>query len=255
MASRLSLRLEICEKFIQDEVAYVRSRLKEYFPIINCRFKDFTLHDESHISAIESILDWLITEQTLEELNDYDIFCLICSIWAHDIGLGSTVEEIRKFCEHKQIPHPEDNLRTKFVRDNHASLSREIIKKIIAVGHDPRLASLSDIIGQIAESHVFGNLEQIDAYIPVTVTGQIVKPLFLAIIIRLADILHCTHDRAPWILYKARKIEDTVSILHWKRHHATVGVNYDNNTDAYHIHVQTDDIKTFEWAVEYVKMM
>jgi hypothetical protein len=229
----------------------LKDGMTKYIPTIDNRFRQFTRHDVSHLFALENILDWLVPSAVWKELNHYELFCLMGSIWAHDIGMGANNDEIEQFCKNIHTEPPNDDNLLWFLRENHPKISRDIISSLFRSQSNASLTGLGKIIADISESHGNYNLEELQLRIPVGHSGSTVRPVYLAILLRLADILHCTADRAPMNLFKARAIDDPISVRHWKRHQSTVGIGPDLANGVILVHIIADDVITFDWAMEY----
>ncbi len=161
------------------------------------------------------------------------------------------MHEILLFCNNIHIEPPDDDNLLWFLRDHHPQISRNIISNLFKSQSNPSLAGLGNIIGDISESHGNYKLEELQLRIPVGHSGNTVRPVYLAILLRLADILHCTADRAPMNLFKARAIDDPISVKHWKRHQSTVGIGPDFANGVVLVHIIADDVVTFDWATQY----
>jgi hypothetical protein len=236
---------------LKEAWVIVEDKITQYLPTIDCRFRQFTRHDVSHLEALENILDWLVPTPVWKELNDYEMFCLRGAIWSHDIGMGANKDEIELFCKNKLLVLPDDDDLLWFLRDHHPQISRNIISNLFRNQSNPSLTGLGNIIGDISESHGSHKLEELQPRIPVGHSGNTVRPVYLAILLRLADILHCTADRAPMNLFKARAIDDPISVKHWKGHQSTVGIGPDYDNGVVLVHIIADDVVTFDWATQY----
>jgi len=251
MANILRKSIEKWPDELKEAWVIVKDKITQYIPTIDYRFREFTRHDVSHLEALENILDWLVPSPVWKELNHYETFCLIGSIWSHDIGMGANKDEIVLFCKNNHIESPDDNNLLWFLRDHHPQISRNIISNLFRSQSNPSLTGLGNIIGDISESHGNYNLEELQLRIPVGHRGNTVRPVYLAILLRLADILHCTADRAPMNLFKARAIDDPISVKHWKGHQSTVGIGPDIANGVVLVHIIAGDVVTFDWATQY----
>ena len=117
---------------------------------------------------------------------------------------------------------------TDYLRQNHPDNANKFIEA--SYSDDKRMMfheiNLSSFIGKLAIAHGkdisyindrndFRCDEQIHTYI--------VNLSFLAILIRLADILDFDKSRTPDILYKSIKLEDDISIKEWEKHRSVRG--------------------------------
>ncbi|MEK5358097.1 HD domain-containing protein [Paenibacillus sp. FSL L8-0709] len=167
---------------------------------------EFTEHDLNHSLGVEKMYD-LLFRDNFSLLSEDERFILIAATILHDIGMVGDAEWKER----------EDQLR-----DNHHSRSRELINK------NRMYLGLSqveaDIIGRIAEAHRkvdFNTLEESLAY----GIGTSIRLRFLAALLRLADELHVTDDRAPEFVTKLIN-PNPLSLTHHERHQVISGVNW-----------------------------
>lgn len=250
--NRLRRRLAKCEETVRDAWTQVEQKIAEYFPAVDTRFREFTRHDESHIRALENILDWLVPNDVWEKLTDSEILCLLTGLWAHDAGMGASDEEIRDLCDTGGLEKPDGSTAAMwFLRDHHPEISRRLVNRIYSELSDETLSALGTVAGDIARSHGYADLENLPSRLPFGHSGAYVRPAYLGILLRLADILHCTSDRAPMSLFKARAIKDPISVDHWKQHQATLGVGPDAEGGTVLINITANDVTSFSWATRY----
>lgn len=167
---------------------------------------EFTEHDLNHSIGVEKMYD-LLFKNDFSSLNEDERFILIAATILHDIGMVGNAE----------WKNQEDLLR-----DSHHSRSRQLI-------HDHRLRfgftqSEADIIGRIAEAHRkvdFNTLEGSLAY----GIAKSIRPRFLAALLRLADELHVTDDRAPEFVTELIN-PNPLSRMHHERHQVILGVDW-----------------------------
>lgn len=167
---------------------------------------EFTEHDLNHSLGVEKIYDILLREN-LGRLNEDEKFLLIAATLLHDLGMvGSTQWKNRE----------------ELLRDAHHSLSKQIINE-----HRVYLGFThveADVIGSIAEAHRkvdFNILEKNLAY----GIGKSIRPRLLAALLRLADELHVTDDRAPEFVTKLIS-PNPLSRAHHERHQVILGVDW-----------------------------
>lgn len=167
---------------------------------------EFTEHDLNHSIGVEKMYD-LLFKNDFSSLNEDERFILIAATILHDIGMVGNSEWKDR----------EDQLR-----DSHHSRSRQLInehKLILGLTQ-----SEADIIGRIAEAHrkvEFNTLENSLAY----GIGKSIRPRYLAALLRLADELHVTDDRAPEFV-TALINPNPLSRTHHERHQVIMGVDW-----------------------------
>lgn len=83
---------EKCEKDCQHEVLALVSEVCVFavmrLKIVIKNMPEFTLHDETHIFNMLTILGKIIPISTLEKLSIPDLLMLVLSVFLHDIGMA-----------------------------------------------------------------------------------------------------------------------------------------------------------------------
>lgn len=202
---------------------------------------EFTLHDEVHIMNMLHIADRLIPDDVKEQLSIPDMMLIFLSIFLHDIGMcpeekyirawkamidpddyenlskenmkfnsfrntfPKTVERIEelvnegKYIEASQL---EDYLISEYIRKNHAKSVRSIIAKdwsdkIYYNGVD-LLPDLIDICYSHNENYTY--ILQMHIF-RICGEDEIICIRFVAVILRLADIIDFDAKRTPAVLF------------------------------------------------------
>ncbi len=243
-------------KTINDAGDYAINKLKTV--IIN--MPEFTLHDEEHIFNVLFIMEKLIPQDTLEHLSIPELMLLILTAFFHDIGMApeekylrswkgedvdsesefikteynkyqrfrisnvKKVEEIQKL--HEENKHAiatvlEDYLITEYIRMTHAERTREIIA---SDWNGKILYKDTDLTAQFAEICFSHNedamhLLDIDGFELCDHDTYVCIP-FIAVVLRLADIIDFDPKRTPSILFSHLAVRHPVSIDEWKKHQA-----------------------------------
>lgn len=70
---------ETLKKYFDEAVNYMEK--------VKSIFKEYTLHDKTHILNVIDIMGRIIPDETLEKLNCLEVFLLILSACFHDIGM------------------------------------------------------------------------------------------------------------------------------------------------------------------------
>lgn len=204
--------------------------------ILNCRvqhvFPNFTLHNTGHSFRTMEYMSRLIGDIT--KLNELEITILIYSALLHDIGMAVSEEDINSiktdsfsFCEvkfsamKKIMGGNEDLALQEYVRRIHALLSgkyiRENLKDKLVI---PKLSTLdfTSELALICEAHtedydwIKSNLRTNEIRGDYSFNSQ-----FIAVILRLADILDIDGNRTPYNLYKLISPKGN-SDEEWKQH-------------------------------------
>lgn len=171
---------------------------------------DFTEHDLNHSFGVEKMYD-LLFKNDFSSLSEDERFILIAATILHDIGM---------------VGNADWKTRGDQLRDTHHSRSRElIVQNRLLLGFKEIEA---DIIGRIAEAHRKVDFNTLEASLPYGI-GKSIRPRFLAALLRLADELHVTDDRAPEIVTKLIN-PNPLSRTHHERHQVILGVNWSSET-------------------------
>ena len=179
----------------------------------------------------------IISEDELSSLEQDENFQLFKSNWLIDHpNYGETATQLslsahsdaRKNQLTNQITELNSALLIDYIRLTHGQRSSKFI--LSAYGSDKRLElqsiCLAPFLADLCEAHTFsGNDlmnsrrlrydEQIGTYI--------VNLPFLAVVLRLADILDFDRDRTPEVLLKSIHFTSTVSLNEWEKHRSVVG--------------------------------
>ncbi len=204
--------------------------------ILNTRiqhvFPNYTLHNTGHSFRIMEYMSKLIGD--ISKLNELEITLLIYSALLHDIGMAVSEEDIDliktdsfpfcdvKFSAMKKIMEGNEEMALQeYIRRIHASLSGRYINtnlkdKLVI----PKLINLdfTKELALICQSHtedydwIQTNLRTNEVRGDFSFNSQ-----FIAIILRLADILDIDGNRTPYNLYKLISPKG-VSDEEWKQH-------------------------------------
>lgn len=219
---------------------------------------EYTLHDEAHIFNMLYIADKLIPEDTLEKLSSSTLFMIIITIFLHDIGMApdaklikawngtltenevdSYKEEITKFERFKKTFSQEEreieiltkkgefakattllnHIITEYIRQSHAIRAREMIADDWSNKIKYYDTDLTADVADICFSHndnteALLNLETVK----VCAEGDFLCLPFVAVILRLADIIDFDAKRTPQILFSHLAIENPISLKEWEKH-------------------------------------
>ena len=225
-------------------------------------FPDFTRHDPSHVEKLEGIVSLILKENALKALTAMDLFVLLSSLWAHDTGMG-ILPKIRaryssntEFQESLQVFYRkglnEDDCWREFARKHHHDFCPSIVSEYLADLLTPFEAHW---IGEIARSHGERTLHEHARWPKRLAVGNGVHicPSVLAVCVRLADILHLNEARAPEYLLEHRKIQDLVSVGHWRAHQ--VAADFTIMDGSCFFDGVTDDDEAYWYAQQFFNAM
>jgi hypothetical protein len=242
------------------------SRVVETFPT-------YTLHDRTHAINVANLMGKL-TEPRLEEMNALEAGLLLLSAFWHDVGMvfteeeRATIQETEEFQEFLRT-HPEAHLEMAEDR-----LSRAVMEWFCRWRHAERVfhhldqvedrlvwdaIPLRQQLGDLCRSHNLDAAALKDDELTPTDYQGTADVRFLAVLLRLADILDFDRTRAPEAIYRylglgrrpdARK---QASDVEWHKHLASKGFGFpkpDERRAPYSVtFVASPDDPAVEWDV------
>lgn len=223
-------------------------------------FEEYTDHSFEHARSMISMLEWLLPPATQDLLTPADWLTLVLSIYLHDLGMVVTRDEFAArsqtdfadFCK-TVLFHGEDGhdyqekakelgviesekfFYQEFVRQNHAERVRKWIigDRSIELGVATALVDeVQNLLGTLDEvyredlamlcaSHHADDISGISTSKPYGDSEEETVNLhFLAVILRVVDLLQVTKSRTPGVLYRVINPRDPVSQLEWKKQSA-----------------------------------
>lgn len=217
--------------------------------------KDFTLHDSDHSFRVAERMWHIIPEKTQELLSEYELALLLLSAYLHDIGMTpeykkveshhnillnidnnlsvSEKEEFQKWLDEEGVfvdldrGELTDKSRieewvTFYCRHKHNDWSKEWISNNLSEKQLSGIYSnwINDLI-IICQSHHWGLEELKDSkFDPIRINGKVIHKRYLAMCLRLSDVIEIDPERAPDVLMKHRNVIDG-SISHWLKEQFT----------------------------------
>ena len=228
----------------------------------NSIFSQYTRHDISHVNEMLKIAEWLIPEETQQTMTSSDYLMLTLAIYFHDLGMVVSKKEYdnrnsnSEFLQFKsaRINDASKEFRTfyenetylyqEFVRQYHAKRIRgwldlnspnkygisteqqSIINSMFSSAQDFELFKKD--LGLICESHHLDDIHDFSKYKIQSRYGntddEIVNLNYIAIILRIADLLHITDDRTPSIPRIIIDVNNPISILEWEKQKAVKAI-------------------------------
>lgn len=246
------------------KLLYIREKVKAMLDLIgrNGIFEEYTIHSIEHVDQMLQIVEWLIPDRTKEQMTYAEWLMLTLSIYFHDLGMVVTKDEyqnrdeslFKKYKEKALSDNQQSEYREyaeksgdvflyqEFVRENHASRIRKWLEgkvhsdlgeaKIICSEIDDMLRNLDPTfrndLAMVCESHHKDDIEDFSKYKVKKLYGNTesekVNLNYIAIILRIADLLHITRDRTPSIARKFINIRNPKSVLEWEKQRAVRAV-------------------------------
>lgn len=246
------------------KLLHIRNSVEELLSFIGRGglFEEYTLHNISHIDEMLKIIEWLIPEKTKEIMTSSEWLMLTLAVYFHDLGMLVTKEEynnrkktsfkdykkeiLEKDCpiEYKEYAKAEDDhfLYQEFVRENHAKRIKQWLEgnKDISLGDGSKVyQEIDNMLGHlhrkfrtdlamICESHHEEDIEDFTKYKVDMLYGnddeEKVNLDYIAIILRVADLLHITNDRTPSISRRIINVTNPISVIEWEKQSAVTAV-------------------------------
>ena len=276
IAERMAEKAEQFEFCKGLKLLYVREQVEKLLASIgrNAIFEEYSLHDISHVDAMLKITDWLIPDSTKKVMTPAEWLMLTMAIYFHDLGMVVTKREFENrsktsFPQYKQefLEQLDSNDKAKyldddhflyqeFVREHHAKRVRTWIEGKETAKFGDAVDIITEIreilshldkpfksdLALICESHHLDDLDDFTKYRPNACYGsspeEKVNLNYIAIILRVADLLHITRDRTPSISMRMFNVTNPVSIIEWKKQQAVRAVvpqlrrNEEGNVDS-----------------------
>jgi tetratricopeptide (TPR) repeat protein len=172
----------------------------------------YTDHGETHCKTVEKNLDELIPDDIKSELNEYEIFLLLSSVYLHDVGIMCATTSVE---ENEEIRRNHHKRSEQFIIDNMKDLlngpERDAVGKISLAHRDE--VSLDDIMMERTIRHsLLGNKK--------------VRVRFLAALLRLADSCDLCHTRTTEDIVSLGKLSKEAS-FHHALHERVSGISFD----------------------------
>lgn len=219
---------------------------------------EYTLHDENHLSNMLYLAGKLIPKDTLESLSSADLMMIILAILLHDIGMSPPREIIKAWkgqlgepdmLKHKEEVAPftrfrktfvrelqeieafqsnkefskaqliEDQIITEYIRKTHADRARKMIAKDWSGKIKYFNTDLTADLAEICFSHNENYMSLLDMEtIKLCAEDTYLCLPFVAVILRLTDIIDFDSKRTPVVLFSHLTIQNPVSLSEWLKH-------------------------------------
>lgn len=200
----------------------IEKESEDMLPNIRKIFQTYTNHDISHSKGVEDLINRMLPKKVKENLLVEEIFCLLSSVYLHDIGMVASQAEENKFYnyndEEKRIELQND------IRNNHHIRSKNYI---LQNKDDLGLSKIESIvISKISEAHREIN---INSLYDLSYNGKKLKIPFLAAILRIADECHITEDRNSKLFSKT--VDSYLFEKHFKIQEIITSIDFDEKTN------------------------
>ncbi len=226
-------------------------------------FYQYSLHDISHVNEMLKIIEWLIPESTKKHMTYAECLMLTLAVYFHDLGMLVTKDEYDKRANSsfeqykKRILNDEKSLEyleylkevgddhflyQEFVRENHAKRIKSWIEGKDAIEFGVASSACKEIgallnnidnkfkidLAMICESHHRNDIDDFNKYKTNVHYGngdqERVNLNYIAIILRIADLLHITRERTPSISRRLINPTNPISVIEWEKQNAVKAV-------------------------------
>ena len=222
--------------------AGLKSRMESYlldFAAMHIRY--FTNHGRKHFLGVIQQISEMLPDQFLDGMSSTEALILLCSAWLHDIGLMVNVDSDGHLLTDSEI------------RNRHAELGRNLIRtEHHELGLDDR--NLAGLIADVGYCHSRKGKAITEYLEPRDILGtDIVRPQFLAAILRLADALDTDSRRAPTLLIQRMAHFPDQARLHWEACQM-LSISYDHQEGVIRIHATAPEKSDFFLPDEYRRL-
>ncbi len=196
-----------------NNLSLVKKKAEILLSQIIIDFPQYTSHDIKHSEIVITRLNTIVSDTLKKELNEYEIFFLLCSAYLHDVGMANLKHIGDKWGENPDT-----------IRENHHKRSCIFIRDFYEkIGLDDPHQGKN--IGKICLGHRKENLHDINLFPPRKAykNYKINIPL-LASLLRIADELDITFERTPKLFHDNFNINNKKSKEEWEKHLSIEGV-------------------------------
>ncbi|NCD08758.1 MAG: metal-dependent phosphohydrolase [Negativicutes bacterium] len=231
---------------------------------------EYTLHDEKHLFNMLYLAGKLIPKEKLVKISTPDLMMIILSIFLHDIGMSPKREVImawkNQLGEERKLEFEEeinaferfkkafiheleeidsfnnigeyskaqlilDYIVTQYIRMTHADRARKIIEQYWNGKIKYHNIDLTADLAEICFSHNEGHTALLDME-TTKLCGEdtyLCLP-FVAVVLRLTDIMDFDTKRTPSVLFSHLAIKDPVSLSEWLKHQSVSAWSFGKDT-------------------------
>ena len=219
---------------------------------------EYTLHDENHLNNMLYLAGKLIPKKTLESLSTADLMMIILAILLHDIGMSppqdiikawkgqlneqevlqykdevtpftrfrktfvhemKEIEAFQSISEFSKAQLIEDQIITEYIRKTHADRARKMIAKDWTRKIKYLNTDLTADLAEICFSHNENHMSLLDMEtVKLCAEDTYICLPFVAVILRLTDIIDFDSKRTPAVLFSHLTIKNPVSLAEWVKH-------------------------------------
>jgi len=229
-----------------NEAVHLLSTIVLYMP-------EYTLHSQVHVDRVIDLMGHLLPESTFEALKPLELSALILAAALHDLGMVASPREVTEMRtggkesklyaayqafregyprivsrieQHNLSKNRvtaeelEGYLISEFLRREHGHRCKRMVferfRDRFRFGDRPFVADLADVCA--SHTREPSTLNKLPCWSLARSGGDRCNWRFVAVLLRLADILDFDAKRTPRVLFEHLGIRDTVSLKEWRKH-------------------------------------
>ena len=231
--------VELRELLVSDDYSSRFNKIEEEIKKVISKsriiFGSYTGHDETHLINVENYVNDIIPDNIKSNLSQEEIFCLLCGIWFHDIGMIPFDNEYFDF--ESMSKEEREEFRTNVRKDHNIRSGSYIL-------NHKDFFKFSDLeakaIGKIAKGHRNIDLSKYETIL----SDSEIRIRSLAAILRLADECDVAQNRES--ILSQEGIDAKTKEEHFRRHKLIkkVFVSHEKNKLILNCYIyENDDIK------------
>ncbi|HEX8615170.1 MAG TPA: ATP-binding protein [Telluria sp.] len=241
---------------ISERVRAVIAHVAPLMQRIPDKMPEYTLHDPNHGAKVVELMVLIIPKSTLNILNTIELSILIFAGYLHDLGMtcstaereqiirsdvkfaqllasdlrrSEQIEAFRLASDYRSATHIEDQVFTEYLRQHHVKRSAQFIETELANG--PLEIAWKGTpywrwVLSVCDSHALPVRDLRDTLRwprDALVRNVRVNVQYLALVLRLGDILDLDPERTPQVLLDFINPTDPISIIEWNKHRSVIG--------------------------------
>lgn len=234
---------------------------------------DFTLHDQDHSFRVAEMMVKVISPEMIDKLSEYEIMLLLLSAYLHDIGMTPELKKVNGIkealidgkltviteSERKSLQHWLDEQDADFevgkdkydtqdfeghknlfqtikyyCRERHNDWSGEWIDENLKEIQIEKYPNWQNDLKNICKSHHYGLNELLDTkFDALQINSKIVNLRYLAMCLRISDVLENDPERTPDVIFQHRNISKDSTIYWYKDHSFQIDIRHDAPIEIY----------------------
>jgi hypothetical protein len=223
--------------FLKDEIknAHLIRLRASIAPILSVELLPyFTDHSVYHSDSLVGIISKLIEPMGTfsGRLTDDELLIVYAACYLHDLGMHyenlTQIKVIKDICKDVTWDELEEKTRREILRKYHHQISAELIMAATGpaspIGFQIGQEYNPDYVAALCEAHGIDTMD--DKYAQLCDSGGTIRLNLLSALLRVADILDETNERANRVKSHALKL-DLDSQVHWWRHYYVEALKWD----------------------------